>query len=158
MWRKFTMPVTQLTHARHQNIYQMCGTTWNAFRWDRIGSEEGYLLYPELAATDGRTDGWMEDRAPPNNNVKYVRRFAIHTQKWMRQQQHRAAHLNPVRPANGRRSTVATTAYATENEKRGNTITHCLEENRKKSAALASATNGDQRATVPNKSISCLKL
>lgn len=27
--RKFTMPVTQLTHARHQNIYQMCGTTWN---------------------------------------------------------------------------------------------------------------------------------
>ncbi|EDX13882.1 GD18477 [Drosophila simulans] len=37
MWRKFTMPVTQLTHARHQNIYQMCGTTWNANGSDRIG-------------------------------------------------------------------------------------------------------------------------
>lgn len=95
MWRKFTMPVTQLTHARHRNIYQMCGTTWNA-----TGSEERVTCFTQNSGlpTDRQTGKPATERAPPNNNVKYVRRFAIHTQKWMRQQQerqqpHQAAHL-----------------------------------------------------------------
>lgn len=81
-------------------IYDACDTVnscstpkhisnvWHDLECQRIGSEEGYLLYPELEATGRRAD--RRRGAPPNNNVKYVRRFAIHTQKWMRQQQHRA--------------------------------------------------------------------
>lgn len=93
MWRKFTMPVTQLTHARHQNIYQMCGTTWNANGSDR--RRVTCFTQNSKPQADEQTDG-EEHHQTITWNMCGVLQF-IRKNGWgsssTGQQQHRAAHL-----------------------------------------------------------------
>ncbi|KAM8706556.1 hypothetical protein ACLKA7_010769 [Drosophila subpalustris] len=73
----------------------MCGTTWNGKRLNRRQSQlpqpvkvktalpascsHSATTFTTVIATDlASSSFWLA-----NNNVKYVRRFAIHTQKWM---------------------------------------------------------------------------
>lgn len=94
MWRKFTMPVTQLTHARHQNIYQMCGTTWNANGSDR--RRVTCFTQNSKPQADEQTDGEEHHQTITWNMcgvLQFIRKNGWGSSSTGQQQQHRAAHL-----------------------------------------------------------------